>query len=53
MSNNIPQDRGHLLTEQQLEASHDLDIQDVNQLLTTINRQDQLVPQVVEQITCD
>ncbi|MAX25515.1 MAG: N-acetylmuramic acid 6-phosphate etherase [Phycisphaeraceae bacterium] len=49
MSNNIPQDRGHLLTEQQLEASHDLDIQDVNQLLTTINRQDQLVPQVVEQ----
>lgn len=43
MSNNFPEDRSHLMTEQRLEQSADLDIQDVTQLLTTINQQDQLV----------
>ena len=48
MSDPQPTDRGHLLTEQQLDASHDLDAQDVSTLLHTINAQDQLVPQVVQ-----
>jgi N-acetylmuramic acid 6-phosphate etherase len=49
MTNNLPQDRGHLMTEQQLDASRDLDIQNVSALLHTINAQDQLVPKIVEQ----
>lgn len=49
MSESQPVDRGHLLTEQQLDASHDLDAQDVATLLHTINQQDQLVPMIVEQ----
>ena len=32
MSDTQPTDRGHLMTEQQLDASHDLDAQDVNTL---------------------
>lgn len=49
MTESLPQDRGHLLTEQQLHASHDLDAQDVTAMLTTINAQDQQVAMVVKQ----
>lgn len=48
MNQSHPTDRGHLLTEQQLAASHDLDAQDVMNLLQTINQQDQQVALVVE-----
>ena len=49
MSDTQPTDRGHLMTEQQLDASHDLDAQDVNTMLQTINTQDQQVPIIVGQ----
>ena len=42
-----PPDRGHLLTEQRLPRSRDLDALPVAEVLRVINEQDALVPAVV------
>jgi N-acetylmuramic acid 6-phosphate etherase len=42
-----PPDRGHLLTEQRLDASHDLDRLDIDEALKLINDQDAQVAAVV------
>ena len=49
MTTDAPQDRGHLLTEQRLDASSDLDSRSVEKTLRLINDQDATVAAIVRQ----